>query len=83
MQTDGAFQCSPMHYYTIGRACPFPIPYTQVGVHALYIIMCSLTHSGVHNASTMSPDGVGYVTNVNGVEVLIVRRTFNKDLVRK
>ena len=31
----------------------------------------------------MSPDGVGYVANVDGVEVLVVRSTLNKDLIRK
>ena len=42
-----------------------------------------MTHCGVHNTSAMSPDGVGYVTNVDGVEVLVVRGTLNKDLVRQ
>ena len=79
---------SAVQCITIGSACPVPIPYTHVGVHILYInthVACarSSTHSGVHNASTMSPDGVGDVANVDGVEVLIVRRTLNKDLVRK
>ena len=41
-----------------------------------------MTHSGVHYASAMSPDGVGYVTNVDGVEVLVVRRTLHKDLAK-
>jgi hypothetical protein len=31
----------------------------------------------------MSPYGVGYVTNIDGVEVLVVRRTLHKDLVGK
>ena len=49
--------------------------------HATY--SCNLTYSGVHNPSTMSSDGVGYVTNVDGVEVLVVGRSLNEDLVRK
>ena len=52
-------------------------------MHTHATCSCSLTYSGVHNPSTMSPDGVGYVTNVDGVEVLVVGRTLNKDLVRK
>ena len=60
----------------------------MVNVDALYMrthatCSCSLTYSSVHNPSTMSPDGVGYVTNVDGVEVLVVGRALNKDLVRK
>jgi hypothetical protein len=31
----------------------------------------------------MSPDGIGYVTNIDGVEVLVIRRTLHKDLVGK
>ena len=43
----------------------------------------SMTHCGVHNTSVMSPNGVGYVTNVDSVEVLAVRGTLNKDLVHQ
>ena len=35
---------------------------------------------GVHDANTMSPDGVCNVSDVDGVEVLIVTGPFNKYL---
>ena len=42
-----------------------------------------MTHCGVHNTSAMSPNGVGYVMNVDSVEVYVVRGTLNKDLVHQ
>ena len=42
-----------------------------------------MTHCGVHNTSAMSPNGVGYVTNIDSVEVLVVRGMLNKDLVHE
>ena len=38
------------------------------------------SHRRVHDASPVRPDGVGNVTDVDGVEVLVVRPTFHKYL---
>lgn len=61
-------------YYTILLYCnpkqcvQFPI----TGTH---------NYGCIHYSSAMSPDGIGYVTNVDGVEVFVVARLFHKDLV--
>lgn len=38
------------------------------------------THSCVHDAGAMGAYGVGNVADVDGVEVLVVGRTLDKDL---
>lgn len=38
------------------------------------------THRGVHDACAVGPDGVGDVTDVNGVQVFVVTRLFYEDL---
>lgn len=40
------------------------------------------THRGVHNACAMRPDGVGNVTDVNGVQVLVVACLLYEDLFK-
>lgn len=39
------------------------------------------THRGVHNAGAMGPDGVSNVTDVDGVQMLVVTRFLNEDLL--
>lgn len=39
------------------------------------------THRGVHNACAMGPDGVSNVTDVDGVQMLVVTRFLNEDLL--
>lgn len=38
------------------------------------------THRGVHYACAVGPDGVGDVTNVDGVQVLVVTCLLNENL---
>ncbi len=41
---------------------------------------CSVIYSSVHNACAMSPDGVGNVSDVDGIQVLVVGRPLYKYL---
>lgn len=39
-----------------------------------------VTHRGVHDACAMGPDGVSNVTDVDGVQMLVVTCLLNEDL---
>lgn len=41
------------------------------------------THRSVHDACAVGPDGVGDVTDVDGVQVLIVTRLLDENLQKK
>lgn len=41
------------------------------------------THSGVHDSCTVCSDRVGNVTDVDGVQVLVVACLLNEDLSQK
>lgn len=47
-----------------------------------FIIDSFLAYRCVHDARPVGPDGVGNVTDVNSVEMFVVRCTLNKDLAR-
>lgn len=42
-----------------------------------------LTHCGVHDAGAVGADGVGNVTDIDGVQVLVVACLLYEDLVKK
>ena len=45
--------------------------------------MIDLTYRCIHDSSTMCPDRVGYVTDVDCIQMLVVTRPFHKYLKRK
>jgi len=49
----------------------------------VYWSIAALSHRGVHDAGAVGAYGVGDVTDVDGVQVLVVARLLNKDLWKK
>ena len=59
------------------------IPYVHISMHTCDTVggrVEYLAHCGVHDASAVGPDGVGHVTNVDGVEVFVIRLPLYKYL---
>lgn len=42
--------------------------------------LISEIHSCIHNSWSVSSDGVGDMTNVNRIQMLVIRRSFHEDL---
>ena len=66
-----------VHVYTHTSSCT---PTCTCTCTHTYIYQLVSPHSCVHNASSMCSNGVGNVTDVDGVEVLVVRLTLYKYL---